>query len=322
MFSQQNLAYAIYVLIVAAVVLAIEALFLYFASKQRHRGAVNRRLKRIESSGDVEAALQSLLQERGLDASGDYRYSLAFYNKLFLQSGMTGNPLVYLASFLIGGTVTGIIVFLITKSTAFAGLTFLLIAMPMPFIVLLRLRARRVARFATQLPDSIDIVVRSLKAGHPMPVAIALVGRELPDPIGTEFGIVSDEMSYGMDLVTAMRNLLERVGLDDLRLVVVSLGIQQATGGNLSEILSKLSEVIRERFRMRRKIRALAAEGRISAIILSVFPFMIFGIINLIAPTYYGVVWNDPVVVPILVAAVLWMMLGDFIMYRMVNFDF
>jgi tight adherence protein B len=322
MFSQQTLAYAIYVLIVAAVVLAVEALFLYFSSKQRYRGAVNRRLKRIESSGGVEAALQSLLQERGLDASGNYLYSLAFYNQLFLQSGMTGNPLVYLASFLIGGAFAGIVVYLIMQSSAFGVLTFLLITMPMPFIILLRMRARRVARFAAQLPEAIDIVVRSLKSGHPTPVALALVGREMPDPIGTEFGIVSDEMTYGLELVTAMRNLLERVGLDDLRLVVVSLGIQQTTGGNLAEILSNLSEVIRGRFRMRRKIRALSAEGRMSAVLLSIFPFFIFIMINLTSPDYYGEVWADPTVVPILIAAILWMILGDYIMYKMVNFDF
>jgi len=322
MFSQQTIAYAIYVLIVAAVVLTVEALFLYFSSRQHHRGAINRRLKRIESSGNIEDALQSLLQERGLDASGNYLYPLAFYNKLFLQSGMTGNPLVYLASFFIGGTFAGIVVFLLMRSLPFGVLTFLLIATAMPFVVLLRMRARRVARFNAQLPDAIDIVVRSLKSGHPTPVALALVGREMPDPVGTEFGIVSDELSYGLELMIAMRNLLERVGLDDLRLIVVSLGIQQTTGGNLAELLTNLSDVIRDRFRTRRKIRAVSAEGRISAVILSIFPFFVFGVINLVAPSYYGEIWVDPIVVPILVAAIIWMILGDYIMYRMVNFDF
>ncbi|MDH3580674.1 MAG: type II secretion system F family protein [Hyphomicrobiales bacterium] len=263
-----------------------------------------------------------MLQERGLDATGNYLYSLAFYNRLFLQSGMTGNPLVYLASFLIGGALAGIVVYLILNSTVFSLLTLLLIAVPMPFLVLLRMRARRIGRFATQLPEAIEVVVRSLKAGHPTPVALAMVGREMPDPIGTEFGIVSDEMSYGLEFVIAMRNLLERVGVDDLRLVVVSLSVQQTTGGNLAEILGNLSEVIRSRFRMRRRIRAISAEGRMSALLLSIFPFLTFGALNLVGPGFYGEVWNDPIVVPILVTALLWMALGDYIMYRMVNFDF
>jgi tight adherence protein B len=148
------------------------------------------------------------------------------------------------------------------------------------------------------------------------------VAREMADPIGTEFGLVCDEMTYGLELDRAMRNLLERVGLDDLRLIVVSMGVQASTGGNLAEILANLAQVIRDRFRMRRKIRAVSAEGRWSAILISVFPFVLFAIIGLISPSYYGEVWDHPVVQPVLFAMVMWMLLGDYIMYRMVNFDF
>ena len=138
------------------------------------------------------------------------------------------------------------------------------------------LRGRRQKKFGAQFPDALDIIVRSLRAGHPVPIAITMVAREMPDPIGTEFGIVADEITYGADLETAMRNLYFRVGQDDLPLFVTAVAIQGSTGGNLGEILENLSAVIRQRFKMRRKIRALAAEGRASALILSSLPIVMF----------------------------------------------
>ena len=126
-----------------------------------------------------------------------------------------------------------------------------------------------------------------------MPVAITMVAREMPDPIGSEFGIVADEITYGADLETGMRNLYFRIGQEDLPLFVTAVAIQSSTGGNLSEILQNLSAVIRQRFKMRRKIRALAAEGRASALILSSLPIMLFLIIQVVAPEFYASVWHE-----------------------------
>lgn len=128
----------------------------------------------------------------------------------------------------------------------------------------------------------------------------------MADPIGTEFGIVTDEMTYGSDLETAMRNLHFRVGTDDLPLFVTAVGIRRSTGGNLDEIL----EVIRERFKMRRKIRALASEGRASTLILSALPI----------GDFYADVWGQNLTKIGLTLAGCWMCVGNFIMYRMVNF--
>jgi tight adherence protein B len=159
-----------------------------------------------------------------------------------------------------------------------------------------------------------------LRAGHPVPIAITMVGRELPDPVGTEFGIVADEVTYGSDLEGAMRNLYFRVGQDDLPLFVTAVAIQGSTGGNLGEILENLSAVIRLRFKMRRKVRALAAEGRASAMILASLPIAMFGIINLVAPDFYTSVWKYDMTKIALAMAGGWMSVGVFIMYRMVNF--
>src|SRR6202008_4708163 len=164
-----------------------------------------------------------------------------------------------------------------------------------PYLGLVVLRSRRQGKFGQQFPDAIDIIVRSLRAGHPVPIAISMVARELPDPIGSEFGIASDEITYGADLETAMRNLYFRVGQADLPLFVTAVAIQGSTGGNLSEILENLSAVIRLRFKMRRKIRALAAEGRASALILSSLPIGMFFIVNIVSPSFYGRGWDQDI---------------------------
>ena len=190
----------------------------------------------------------------------------------------------------------------------------------LPFMVLRFLRGRRQKKFGAQFPDAIDIIVRSLRAGHPVPIAITMVAREMPDPIGSEFGIVTDEITYGADLETAMRNLYFRVGTDDLPLFVTAVAIQGSTGGNLGEILENLSAVIRQRFKMRRKIRALAAEGRASALILSSLPIGMFAVINFVTPDFYASVWDQDLTKIALALAGCWMGIGNFIMYRLVNF--
>ena len=156
------------------------------------------------------------------------------------------------------------------------------------------LRGRRQKAFGAQFPDALDMIVRSLRAGHPTPIALTMVAREMQDPIGSEFGIVVDEITYGADLETALRNLYVRIGQDDLPLFVTAVAIQGSTGGNLGEILENLSDVIRQRFKMRRKIRALAAEGRASAMILSSLPIAMFLIIQIVAPDFYASVWDIP----------------------------
>jgi len=190
----------------------------------------------------------------------------------------------------------------------------------LPLFMLKFMRGRRQKKFGAQFPDALDIIVRSLRAGHPVPIAISMVAREMADPIGTEFGTVADEITYGADLETGMRNLYFRIGQDDLPLFVTAVAIQSSTGGNLGEILQNLSAVIRQRFKMRRKVRALASEGRASALILSSLPIAIFLVIQLITPDFYASVWDQDLTKMGLAIAAGWMFIGNCIMYRMVNF--
>jgi len=312
--------YLVWLFVAVSAGLTVEAVYLMCYSAASYRSRINRRLMLSKDSISRENVLIELRRERGLTSGGDYRLGLVALNRLVLQSGLT---LGFARLFIIFGIIAVVVfaaLMVFRGSLLEAGLGALFSATALPYFVLRVLRSRRQRKFGAQFPDALDIIVRSLRAGHPVPIAIAMVGREMPDPIGSEFGIVSDEITYGADLETAMRNLYARIGSDDLPLFVTAVAIQGATGGNLGEILENLSGVIRQRFKMRRKIRALAAEGRASAMILSALPIGMFIVIQVIAPDFYGSMWHEHLTKVLLFAAGGWMSVGNIIMFKMVNF--
>jgi len=186
--------------------------------------------------------------------------------------------------------------------------------------VLFRLRTRRTTRFAAQLPEALDIMVRSLRAGHPVNAAMGLVMREMGDPLGVEFGISVDEMTYGLDLREALANLAQRIAVPDLQYMAIAIRIQHETGGNLAEVLQGLNMVIRARLRMLRKARALSAEGRLSARVLAALPFVFAGLVFLSRPEFYLSAINEPLFFPIIGGTLVLELVGIFIMHRLVNF--
>src|SRR5450631_1393361 len=303
--------YLIYLLIGVSAAMFAEGVYLLFYNKASYRHNINRRLKVMDDKPDRESVLVQLRRERGLTSGGDYRLPLINLNQLLLQSGLSI------------GFGRLILVITIGMVLAFAGtMTFdgklshalgaaLFCTTVLPYVVLRIKRGRRQKKFGAQFPDAIDIIVRSLRAGHPVPIAVTMVAREMADPIGSEFGIVVDEITYGADLETAMRSLYFRVGTDDLPLFVTAVAIQSSTGGNLGEILQNLSAVIRLRFKMRRKIRALAAEGRAAALILSSLPIGMFAVINFLVPNFYASVWDQDLTKIALAVAGGWMGIGN-----------
>jgi tight adherence protein B len=312
--------YLIYILVAASAALFAEGVYLLCTAGASYRKNVNRRLKLMHDQPDRESILIQLRRERGLTSAGNYRLHFLNLNQLLLQSGLTMGigRLVTLAAI---GAAIAFAAGVVLRGSILQGLLMALFCgLILPVMVLRFLRARRQKQFGAQFADGLDIIVRSLKAGHPVPVAISMLGREMPDPIGSEFGIVADEITYGATLETALRSLYFRIGQDDLPLFVTAVSIQGTTGGNLGEILQNLSSVIRERFKMRRKIRALASEGRASALILSALPIGIFLLIQMVTPEFYASVWDEDITKKTLAMAGCWMGVGNFIMYRLVNF--
>ena len=190
----------------------------------------------------------------------------------------------------------------------------------LPYFVIARMKARRHKKFLQQLPGALDIMVRSLRAGHPVSSAMALVTQEMPDPIGSELGLAVDEMTYGLDLREALENMSKRVDVEEFRYVVVAIGIQYETGGNLAELLHNLSRVIRDRAQLVQKVKALSSEGRMSAWVLCVLPFAVGTFLLVFNPSYYTDVMDDPLFWPGIGSVFGMMVLGILTMIKMVNF--
>ena len=178
-------------------------------------------------------------------------------------------------------------------------------------------KARRLARFAALLPDALDVMVRSLRAGHPVATSMSMVASDLPAPIAGEFSKAVNEMTYGLDLREALSHLAERVEAEDLHFVVATVRLQHETGGNLAEVLQRLADLIRVRARLTRKVHAFTAEARLSARILAVMPVIFVALIFWANPEIYSSAARDPIFFPALLAAGGLQVIGILVMGRM-----
>jgi tight adherence protein B len=187
-------------------------------------------------------------------------------------------------------------------------------------LMVLNFRATRTRKkMQEQFPVALDVFVRGLRAGHPIAAALDLLTVEMPDPIGSQFGIAVDEVTYGAELRDALQSMAERWDMEDMRMFVVSLSVQSETGGNLAEILENLSRVIRERHGMLLKVRALSSEGRMTATMLTILPIFTFVMFFIFNPRFFLDVANDPWFIPGFGFLFVLYVTGFFIMRRMVD---
>ena len=312
--------WVIYALIFGAALLGIQAGYLIIYRTRNTRQSINRRLVLSSQGSSTTEVLQKLHRERGVSVSNIPL--VRKFNDFWTQTGLRFDTNVFaLSAFALGGF------YFLAFGVAFAFdyRSFILapiFAIGTLFLYFWRARRRRIARFAEQLPPALDIVVRGVKVGYPFSTALTLVAKEMPDPIGTEFGMTTDEIAFGLDVPTALENLYRRVGQEDLLFLVIAITVQSQTGGGLSELLSRLSRLIRQRAALRLKVRALTAEGRLSAIFLTLTPFLLIGIISLLRPDYFSSVYNHPIIVLASIGSLAFLLLGNIMMYRMVNFKF
>jgi len=317
----------IHALMLASVFFAIvvvELGFMVFSTGAGGKRRINRRMNadKAENKISQKEILIQLRKERGLNEDGGFAMPLKRLNRLIVQAGISVGLVKFWLYYALYVLVACGLVTIYWKSLTTTAIAFPIISFAAPYIWLKRRAGKKTAEFANQLPEAIDLITRSLKAGHPVPIAISMVAREMPDPIGTEFGIVSDEVTYGSDLVTALSGLYERVSLPDLPLLISSVSIQVTTGGNLREILEGLSTVIRERGKMKRKIRAISSEGRMSAMFLTAMPVLLFIALQFLIPNYYGQVWDEPLTWKLFAGFGTWLTLGNLMIFKMISFKF
>jgi len=194
-----------------------------------------------------------------------------------------------------------------------------LVLFTIPFFWLLFKRSSRLKRFASQLPDALELVARALRAGHSLGAGMHVVAEEMPSPIADEFGRVFEEQNLGIAIEESMNSMCERVPNLDLRFFVTSVAIQRQTGGDLAEILDKIGYVIRERFRILGQVKALTAEGRLSGIVLIALPFGLFLMMLHIKPDYVAVLWTDPLGIQMAIAAIIAQILGALVIKKIVD---
>lgn len=316
-----SVIHVVYAAIVLAAVLFAEAIYLLYAEKSDGRRSINRRVRLQDKKLTQEQVLIQLRKERGEGGSFTSRPA-EYLRKLRAQSGMVMAFPKYLAITTAVAAGFGGVANWMGFSFAVSVMVAIVMSLYLPVFWLKNRRKRRHKNFGVQLPEALELITRGLKAGHPVPVAIAMVGREMPDPIGTEFGIAADEVTYGSDLVTALTNMYQRVGHEDLPLFVTAVSIQTTSGGNLREILDGLSAVIRERGKLRRKVRSISTEGRMSAYILTALPVLLAFGMMVFTPDYYAGALDQPMAWYLIGASVFWLLLGNAIMFKMSNFKF
>lgn len=290
----------IYVLIFVAVLALVQGAYLVIFGKSiSMNGKVNRRLEMLDKGANREQVLDQLRKEMTQHMKSQ---SIPIYSLLANKAQKANIAFTPIQIIMVMGVVSIAAFLMLTIFTAVAPPVRILVSILMGvggvYVWISRKATQRMNLIAEQLPDAVELMVRSLRVGHPFSSAINIVAKEVPDPLGTEMGIISDETAYGRDMGETLKAMAERLDNQDLRFLAVAVTIQQSSGGNLAEILDGLAKVIRARFRLFRRVAAITAEAKWSGKLLSGFPILALIGINVVRPDYFDEVMQSPLFIP------------------------
>jgi tight adherence protein B len=292
--------YGFVVFLFAAIILGIEGAYIWWVSS--HGAAAQRVARRLQlmsaGPGRVGERISILKQRRfaGNELADRLLHHIPAAHRidqLLLQSGMKWTVehfLLWSGAALLAGAFA--VAHWPLPLPLRIGLA--LLSAPIPLLLVRRARRRRLVRIEEQLPEAADFIARALRAGHSFTNVLQIVGNELPEPLSGEFRIAREEINYGVPMSEALHNMAERIPLTDLRYLIIAVLIQRETGGNLAEILTNISHIIRSRLKLLAQVRVLSAEGRMSAWILGLLPFAVGGMLFLVNPQYIKPLWTDP----------------------------
>ena len=290
----------IYGLVFVGVLALVEGLYLtVFGRSISLNRRVNRRLDMLEKGADRAEVLQQLRKEMSqhMSSAGIPIYGMLAKKAQMANIAFTPRQLVLIMGLLAGLAFVALTVGTSASLPVRAALGFGMGVGGVYFWVAGKAK-KRLAMIEEQLPEGIEMIVRSLRVGHPFSSAISVAAREMADPLATEFGIIADEAAYGREISESLRDLAERMDLQDMRFLAIAVAIQQKAGGNLAEILEGLANVIRARFKLFRRVKAITAEAKWSGMFLSGFPFAALGMVLLLKPTYYDEVKETALFMP------------------------
>lgn len=290
----------IYILIFVGVLVLVEGVYLVtFGKSISLNNRVNRRLEMLDKGAGREQVLEQLRKEmqQHMKSRSIPLYSLLAEKAQKAAIAFTPRQLI---SIMAGLSVVAFIGLSIGTDTAVQVRALISVVMGVGgvFFWVNGKAKKRMAMIEEQLPDAVELMVRSLRVGHPFTSAIQIVAKEVDDPLATEFGIIADESAYGRNVGDALKEMSERLDMQDLRFLAVAVTIQQQSGGNLAEILAGLAKVIRARFRLFRRVKAITAEAQWSGKFLSAFPLLALMVILLQDPNYYDETMEHPYFIP------------------------
>ncbi|WP_238365995.1 type II secretion system F family protein [Mesobacterium pallidum] len=311
----------IFGLIFIGVLVLVEGLYLVaFGKSISGNNKVNRRLEMIEKGNRRDEVLEKLRKEmdQHMKSRGIPIYSLLATKAQKAAIAFTPNQIIMImmgvSAFAFIGLTVGTETGLPVRAVASLGM-----GVGGVYMWINHKAAKRLALIEEQLPDAVELMVRSLRVGHPFSSAISIVSKEIKDPLATEFGVIADESAYGRDVGEALKHMAERLDMQDLRFLAVAVTIQQQSGGNLAEILMGLARVIRARFRLFRRVKAITAEAQWSGKFLSGFPIFALIAINLLDPHYYDDVLDHPWFIPACFVVGAFLVVNLFVMRMLVN---
>jgi tight adherence protein B len=274
--------------------------------------------RRLAARGPQRKSVQARL--KAVEGARSHNFGWRLREQL-MQAGWRIEVWHYLA----GSALLALLVMLVGEVSGlplvWGGLAALCLGVGLPKLVLGIAAGKRLKAFTAQFADALDVVVRGIRSGLPLGECIAIIGREMPDPVGAEFRQITEGTRIGLTLHEAMNRAVERMPMAEMRYFAIVLTIQQQTGGNLAETLAKLSEVLRARKRMRDKVQAYAAEARASAAIIGSLPLVVVGMLSLVAPQYIGLLFTSDLGNLLLAIGLLTEAAGILVMRNMINFD-
>ncbi len=311
----------IYIGIFVGVLLLVEGIYLVvFGRSISLNSRVNRRLEMLDKGAARDQVLEQLRKEVGQHMKGQAipLYSLLAEkaqkaNIAFPPSALVGVMAVLCVVAFVAltiGTEAGLVIRIIVSIVMGVGAVYMWVN---------KKAKQRLSMIEEQLPDAVELMVRSLRVGHPFSSAVNIVAKEVADPLGTEFGMIADEAAYGRDVADALKELAERMDMQDLRFLAVAVSIQSKSGGNLAEILYGLSQVIRARFKLFRRVKAITAEAKWSGMFLSGFPLAALVTINVMEPDYYADVKDTQFFIPAAIVVAVFLIVNIVFMKIMVN---
>jgi tight adherence protein B len=318
---QISAAPLIYIMIFVAVVVLVEGIYLtVFGKSISLNSKISRRLTLLEKNGNREQVLDQLRKEMSqhLGAKNIPLYSILA--KKAQRANIAFSPLA-LIGIMAALSVFAFLALTVATSAEMGVRAILSVVMGVGGVYFwVNKKAKtRMDLLEEQLPDAVELMVRSLRVGHPFSSAIGIVAKEIADPLGSEFGVIADEAAYGRDVAESLKAFADRMDSQDLRFLAVAVSIQQTSGGNLAEILEGLAKVIRARFKLFRRVKAITAEAKWSGMFLSAFPIGALVMINVIQPDYYDEVRETAAFVPAALVVCAFLVINVIFMKIMVN---